>query len=481
MLRENATAIFNIRRIADVLLANASFFVTYYIFDASMSGGYYYKLMQFMHLLIPITIIWWIVLKDRKVYESHRFEPLVTQMAKVIRALLVCNIVFLATITLLKMPLPGRFFFGFFMAINALILILERIIINILSSFVRMKGYNFKNVVIVGVNRVSIELIELIRSHKEWGLNVQGIIVPTLTIEDKEEAKKLKESGLTGEIILGTLEDFNESIKDIVVDIVFFVVPPHHIRKIQPHLKYCVERGIETKLTINYFFDSMDFVKTDLDQLEKIPLLSFETTHFNPYTLLIKEIIDRTFAFIWVIILLPVFLLAALAIRIESKGPILFRQERVGRNGRLFNMYKFRSMGVDAEKQRKELESLNEMSGPVFKITNDPRVTKIGKFLRKTSIDELPQLLNVLKGDMSLVGPRPPLPSEIQQYDNWQRRRLSVKPGITCTWQVSGRNNIDFSEWMKMDLEYIDTWSLTNDFRLLVKTLPAIVKQTGAK
>ena len=172
-------------------------------------------------------------------------------------------------------------------------------------------------------------------------------------------------------------------------------------------------------------------------------------------------------------------LAAAIAVRIESEGPLLFRQIRAGRNGRKFTMLKFRSMVVDAEKLRAKLDHLNEMDGPVFKIRHDPRITKVGRFIRKTSIDELPQLFNVLFGDMSLVGPRPPLPSEVAQYQPWQRRRLSVKPGITGPWQVSGRNEISFEEWMRMDLEYIDNWSLWLDIKIILKTVPKVFKGSG--
>jgi len=172
---------------------------------------------------------------------------------------------------------------------------------------------------------------------------------------------------------------------------------------------------------------------------------------------------------------------AALAIKITSPGgPIIFRQKRSGMNGRVFTLYKFRTMVPNAEALKASLEAKNEMDGPVFKIRNDPRVTRVGRILRKLSIDELPQLWNVLRGDMSIVGPRPPIPAEVERYERWQRRRLSMRPGITCIWQVSGRNNVDFKRWMEMDLEYIDNWSLALDFKILLKTIPAVLSSRGA-
>ncbi len=183
-----------------------------------------------------------------------------------------------------------------------------------------------------------------------------------------------------------------------------------------------------------------------------------------------KRVIDVVFSLIGLIVLSPIFIIIALAIKLESKGNIIFKQKRIGFNGREFYMYKFRSMVNNAEELKKELESKNEMTGPMFKIKCDPRVTKVGKFIRKTSIDELPQLINVLKGDMSLVGPRPSLPEEVEKFDDWMLERLRVKPGLTCYWQVSGRNNIDFEEWMKLDLKYIKERSFAVDLKLIFKT-----------
>lgn len=175
----------------------------------------------------------------------------------------------------------------------------------------------------------------------------------------------------------------------------------------------------------------------------------------------------------------PVFLIIAVAIKFEDGGTVFFKQERVGLNGRSFPMFKFRTMVANAEALQASLLGLNEQTGPVFKIKADPRVTRVGWFLRKTSFDELPQFFNVLRGEMSVVGPRPPIPSEVEMYERWQKRRLSMKPGITCTWQVSGRNNIQFEEWMKLDLEYIDNWSLSQDMILVVKTIKVMLLGTG--
>ncbi len=192
-----------------------------------------------------------------------------------------------------------------------------------------------------------------------------------------------------------------------------------------------------------------------------------------------KSALDLFFSFTVIMLISPIFLIIAIAIRLEDGGSVFFIQERVGLNGRRFFIFKFRTMVADAEALKISLMGQNEQTGPVFKIANDPRVTRVGRFLRKTSFDELPQFFNVILGDMSVVGPRPPIPSEVEKYERWQKRRLTVKPGITCTWQVSGRNNVSFNEWVNLDLEYIDNWSFSRDVVLIIKTIKVVFTGTG--
>ncbi|MBN2637426.1 MAG: sugar transferase [Prolixibacteraceae bacterium] len=199
----------------------------------------------------------------------------------------------------------------------------------------------------------------------------------------------------------------------------------------------------------------------------------------NTLGLKMKIAFDFFFSFSVILLISPMFLLIAIAIKLEDGGTVFFVQDRVGINGRRFPIFKFRTMVANAEALKVSLQGLNEQDGPVFKIMNDPRVTRIGRFLRKTSFDELPQFFNVLRGEMSVVGPRPPIPSEVEKYELWQKRRLSMKPGITCTWQVSGRNDIHFEEWVKLDLEYIDNWSFTQDTILVLKTIKIVLTGTG--
>jgi exopolysaccharide biosynthesis polyprenyl glycosylphosphotransferase len=230
----------------------------------------------------------------------------------------------------------------------------------------------------------------------------------------------------------------------------------------------------------------VDFIRTLVartypTELDGVPMLTFSSTPQDAAGLLVKRTLDVTVSAAGLVLLAPLMLLIALAVRLGSPGPAIFSQERVGLNGRPFRLHKFRSMYRDAERRKAALVHRNEVSGPVFKMERDPRITPLGRWLRKFSLDELPQLWNVLAGDMSLVGPRPPLSDEVARYERWQKRKLSMKPGITCLWQVNGRSSVPFEDWMRLDLEYIDNWSLALDAKILLRTIPAVVLARGAR
>jgi exopolysaccharide biosynthesis polyprenyl glycosylphosphotransferase len=240
----------------------------------------------------------------------------------------------------------------------------------------------------------------------------------------------------------------------------------------------CEEQGVKTRVLVDFFphFRS----EITLDRLEHLPLLTFSSAPENEYLLFLKRAFDLVLAVVLVIVGAPLLAGIALLVRLTSPGPVIYRQLRCGLNGRKFWLYKFRSMYLGAEQDQSLLSYLNEADGPVFKISRDPRVTPIGRFLRRTSLDELPQLFNILKGDMSFVGPRPPLPQEVAQYERWHRRRLRMKPGLTCLWALEGRSQISFARWMKLDMDYIDQWSLALDFKILLRTIPRVLTGRGA-
>ena len=279
--------------------------------------------------------------------------------------------------------------------------------------------------------------------------------------------------------VLGRVEQMEEVLCRVPVDVVYISGNVQkHGTEMQAAIKLCERFGIPFALPAHPF--RMDRARPEQDHAVADGYLHFVTHAPRPHQMAIKRLFDITASTAGLVALSPLLLTVALIIKLTSRGPIFFKQKRVGLHGKPFDMLKFRSMVVNAEELRATLEALNEQTGPVFKIKNDPRITRIGRFIRKYSIDELPQLLNVLRGEMSVVGPRPPLPKEVDKYAAWQRRRLSVRPGLTCIWQVSGRNQISFEEWMYLDMQYIDNWTLLTDLGLILKTVPVVLTGNGA-
>ena len=355
-----------------------------------------------------------------------------------------------------------------FACLNLILLFGFRMLSYKIFKLIRGKGFNTRNVLIVADDESYLHFIDRMLFIRDWGYNVWAIMSDGTQIKNKYEShvRVLHEHFQLTEII-----DAN------VVDEVIYCKGKFDNEEVRALIYACSEVGV----TFRVYSDLLSVVsqRSHLTYFKELPFLTFANNTKNYFALKMKEILDFFFSFLIVTLISPVLLAISVAIKIEDGGPIFFRQRRVGLNGRIFYCLKFRTMVVNAEALRVKLENQNEQSGPVFKIKNDPRVTRVGRFLRKTSLDELPQFFNVLKGEMSIVGPRPPIPSEVQQYQRWQRRRLSMKPGITCIWQVSGRNNIPFEEWMKLDMLYIDTWSLKLDLILFISTIKVVFTGEG--
>lgn len=327
-----------------------------------------------------------------------------------------------------------------------------------------------------------------LRKRAESGRLRENVLLAGVPLDMNLFKDRLAPEQLLELNIVGQVDIENEPVSVLVealhkhsVSRVIFVGGHSHLIRLQQAIGACEIEGVEAWLLADFIKTSI--AQADFDVFGKHPMLVFRTTPAVSWALLVKRVIDWLGALILMILTSPLFLFAAIGIRITSPGPIIFRQVRAGRHGQPFTMYKFRSMHTDAEMRKAELEAFNEMSGPVFKVENDPRITPFGRWLRSTSIDELPQLFNVLKGQMSLVGPRPLPIYEVEKFENTaQRRRLSVKPGLTCLWQVSGRSEVkNFSDWVKLDLEYIDNWSVWLDIKILLKTVPVVLLGLGAK
>ncbi len=452
----------------DLGLAALCFFAGWFIASRTAYVG---ELRDYLIHMPFYLLLWAVILRMVKVYDSFRVRDVIDIVLSLAEALFFCIAFMGSYLFLFRIETVNPLFMLLLLVATALALCLEKIALVLFFRYVRSRGYNYRVLLIVGTGKKAGEFIDLVNSHSEWGFRILGLID-----EDKEKAG----SEIKGVKVIGSFEDMQNVLHTNVIDQVMFIVPRSQLGSIEPLLKQCELEGLKVSIAVDYF--ELKLAKAKPDDLAGFPFLTFETTPDKLFQLMAKNSFDALVSFIALIVLSPLFLVLALAVKLTSPGPVFFRQERSGLNGRRFILLKFRTMVRDAEKMQKNLLKHNQMGGPAFKMDNDPRVTKIGRFLRKTSLDELPQLWNVLTGDMSIIGPRPPLPAEVEKYDNWQRRRLSLRPGLTCIWQIEGRNRIvDFDEWMRLDLKYIDNWSLWLDTVIFLKTIPVVLFGVGAK
>jgi len=434
----------------------------------SLFPTHLYPLSRYLGLLPLVLAIWTVLLVTREAYTSRRTVSLRRETWQVVQVVVLGTLVLAAAGWLLRLDFVSRPFLVLFAVLDLLFLLAEKLAIRLLARTVRRRGLNYRTVLIVGLNPRAEEIASVIRAHPYWGLSVLGFVA----VQPDERRE------VDGVPVLGTADDLPGLLEREVVDEVLFVLSSRQLDEFEDALLLCAELGIRARLAL-----SLPHLKARvvLDELEGTPLLTFTTTPGAPFPMFLKRVIDIGVAGVGLVVLAPLLLLVAAAIKLGSRGPVLFSQVRCGLNGRRFMLYKFRTMVQDAEARREEVAHLNEVDGPVFKSRRDPRVTAVGRVLRRLSLDELPQLINVLRGDMSLVGPRPPLPEEVEHYERWQRRRLSMKPGLTGLWQVSGRAELgDFNQWIALDLAYIDNWSLWLDLKILLKTIPAVFSTRGA-
>ena len=423
----------------------------------------------YLNLLLAIFPIWSLLFYLIGLYRDWRGQGFWRETWGIFKAIFISSLFLGFTLFALKYQFVSRIFISLFALFDFFFVIAFRSCIRKFILSFSKKIERFRRILIIGTEERAVSLAHNIEKHKDLGLQILGF----LSTSDITPPQKLN-----GYPVLGSAKDLSELLEKEVVDEVIFAISQEELKKMADLFLLCEERGITARLAINFFPHVI--AKTHLEELDGLPLLTFTTTPKNELLLLLRRIFDFIGSLFFILILSPVFLLVALAIRLDSPGPALYRQVRCGLNGRRFTFYKFRSMVQGAEIRKDDLLAHNIMEGPVFKMKNDPRVTRVGRFLRKTSLDELPQLFNVLRGDMSFVGPRPPIPEEVKKYEGWQRRRLSMKPGITGLWQVSGRNQIDFQQWMRLDLEYIDNWSIWLDLKILIKTIPIVLLGKGA-
>lgn len=403
-------------------------------------------------------------------YESPRDKTAQGYAWSIFRGISITIGVMLALLFFLKVEYISRAVVVLFAVIEFVFIFATRY--GLRRSYIRSikKGTKALHVLIIGTGERAKELVVKLRSQAEWGVKVIGHLDP--------DSKRVGQT-VFGSSVIGTIDDITDVLKQHVVDEVIIAIPRSLLENAEPIAHACEEEGIKLRFMADVF--SLHAARISLAQTGDIPLLTLEPVVQDEIKLLFKRCFDLVLALLSMLIVLPMVAVISLAIKLDSPGPIFFIQQRVGLKKRLFPMIKFRSMYENAEEQLDEIEHLNEAEGPIFKMANDPRVTRIGRFLRKWSLDELPQLFNVIMGYMSLVGPRPMSIRDVDLFDKGiQRKRFSVKPGITCIWQVSGRSNLPFEKWLELDLEYISNWSLWLDLKILIKTIPAVFLTKGA-
>jgi len=478
MLREQNDIITQTHKVLDICLTATAFVCAYFIkrqlLPESLRGlttapNYYI-------VLLMIIIIWYVTFNVYGVYRSYRTRTYAQIFWNMTTAVSIGMLILGLSLYFFRITEISRLMIGLFYVFNIVLLAVNKgIVYRILTHF-REKGFNSRNLLIVGSRERAKDVIESVGDHLVSGYRVLGCLDT-----DPGEVGKVVKKGLR---VIGTVDQLKRILLERVVDELVFAMPLTKINNADKCIAVAEEMGVAVRILPDWQIHKLMYnpaiAHIRFQDFLGLPTMGLHSTPTDYGELIIKNAIDYIFAGIALLLALPLFLIVAAAIKTASKGPVFFQQERCGLNGRKFMLYKFRTMAIDAEERRHELGTLNEADGPVFKIKKDPRVIPfVGTFLRKTSLDELPQLINVLRGEMTLVGPRPPIPSEGEEYDIWQRRRLSMKPGLTCIWQsTSNRNDVGFEDWMKMDLSYIDNWSLGLDLRILLKT--AAVVLTGA-
>jgi exopolysaccharide biosynthesis polyprenyl glycosylphosphotransferase len=429
---------------------------------------------SFIHhigLFFIFSGFWCWVAVDRGLWEKRGGGNILAYFPLIVRAV-TGAMVFSVFVTVSVTDLPiSREFLAVFCIATMIFLPLFRALFQGAMLLLHVQGIYSKSILVVGANPRSANLVSLLNTHPVHGCKVEGFL------DDDLERRPILEG--SGAPWLGRFDDLETTIREKGISEVLIALPIRSYSDIVDQMaRTCDDCGVSAHFLTDLF--PLKIAKSNLLYMEDIPLLSLSTIPESPGELALKRALDLLVSSVLLLALFPVFIGTAITIKLDSPGPVFFLQDRAGRNGRRFRMIKFRSMRQDAEKMREELEKFNQVDGPAFKMKNDPRVTPVGRFIRKYSIDELPQLINVWLGEMSLVGPRPPLMHHAEQYTWDQRRRLSVKPGMTGLWQVSGRSDIGFEEWLEMDLSYIDTWSFVQDLVILVRTIPAVLRGRGA-
>jgi exopolysaccharide biosynthesis polyprenyl glycosylphosphotransferase len=470
MLREQAKLFNRLAILLDLLVVAVAFGLAYLVWGQWVALR---PAADYDWLLLVALPVWGLLLARYDFYSSLRRRTIYEIITSLINLHFWGGVVGAAAIYFVAPEGFSRGLYLSFLCIAFVLLTLEKVAVRVALGLVRRRGYNYRNILIVGTQEKARNFLRVLCRYSDWGLRAVGLV-------------KVNGEGtpavIEGVPVLGSLPDLVEICKGRPVDEVVFCLPKpkEQVVDVEEHLRELEELGITVRMVLDHYSGYQR--RREFSILEDdLPMLTFRATTIGGHHLLLKRLLDIAGALVGLMLGALLLPLIAIAIKRDSPGPIFFGQERVGENGRIFRLWKFRSMRVDAEARKRELLARNEVTGAMFKIADDPRVTRVGRFLRQTSLDELPQFWNVLRGEMSLVGTRPPTPEEVAQYQNWHRRRLSIKPGITGLWQVSGRNRVrDFDEIVRLDLHYIDSWSFWLELKILFKTIKVVLVREGS-
>jgi len=399
-------------------------------------------------------------------YSDKRPPNYLNIFISVFKAILIDFLILGAAIFILKKTHYSRAFFVYFAGFSYLSIVIERILVQFYLDKIAHNRLHARNLIVVGDENRGKIVAEALEKQLSWGHRILG----RLTLDKKDLSQK---------DVIGTIEDLRNVLIKYPVDEVIFAIGGQKDIKLSKYLDLCRKMGVEARILPALW--SPESPAVHAETIQGVPFLTIGTYQIDTIGLLYKRILDIIGGLVGTFLFFLMYPFVAIAIKLDSPGPVLFKQKRIGQHGRIFTLYKFRTMYVDAEERKKELMQKNIMKGPMFKMENDPRITRVGQFLRKTSLDEFPQFINVLKGEMSLVGTRPPTLEEVEKYELWHWRRLTLKPGITGLWQISGRNKItDFDKIVELDCKYLENWKFRDDIKIILKTIWIVLTRKGA-
>ena len=468
-----ATVFSRHKRKAALLFALADVIVTILSFEAAYQLRVHLPLEKVFFILAPVkalvlgfTLILWVTLGLLlRVYERLETGDPRTALNDSLKQVVAGLLGLVAFLFVEKLDI-SRVFIALFGLFNLVALIAYRVSARSFRGWLRREFGMIAHFVVVGTGATAQQVGRALEQNQHYGLKLLGF-VEAGTEPGGQEIR------LDRPYPVWPLADLSRLLRQHVIDDIIFAVDRGRLPELENIFLACDEEGVRTRVVVDFFPHVNSEVY--LEQFASFPLLTFSATPHDEIRLLVKRVFDFGLALVALALAALPLGVFALLVRITSRGPAIFKQVRCGLNGRRFTFYKLRSMCHDAETRQLELAALNEKDGPAFKMSNDPRLTRLGRYLRRFSIDEWPQLWNVLKGDMSFVGPRPAVPQEVEQYQPWQRRRLRMKPGLTCLWVIEGRDQVDFDTWMRLDMAYIDNWSLLLDLKILLRSIPLVL------